>query len=202
LPVTNLRRSEKQSIFEERGTPTCRHEERGTPTCRYEEQGTPTCRHEERGTPTCPDGQCQGRAVPKGCNMTTLKYTETPVQTIRPGAERRLGHTDNLMIVILDFHDGQVPTRPTPLAPPRASLLRRSRGGPFPHGRPANTPGPRRHFPGPLRQDSLHPTTNRTRPPDRLLHTYSRRLFRVVYIADLKSSQTSKVYLSVDRRLK
>lgn len=38
--------------------------------------------------------------------MTTLKYHEMPVQKIREGAERRLGHTDNLMIVVMDFYDG------------------------------------------------------------------------------------------------
>lgn len=38
--------------------------------------------------------------------MTALKYGEMPVEAIREGAERRLGHTDNLMIVIVDFHDG------------------------------------------------------------------------------------------------
>jgi quercetin dioxygenase-like cupin family protein len=38
--------------------------------------------------------------------MTTLKYQEMPAQEFRPGAERRLGHTDNLMIVVVDFHDG------------------------------------------------------------------------------------------------
>lgn len=38
--------------------------------------------------------------------MTTLKYDETPAEAIREGAERRLGHTDNLMIVVVDFYDG------------------------------------------------------------------------------------------------
>jgi quercetin dioxygenase-like cupin family protein len=38
--------------------------------------------------------------------MTTLKYDETPVDQIREGAERRIGYTDNLMIVTIDFHDG------------------------------------------------------------------------------------------------
>lgn len=38
--------------------------------------------------------------------MTTLKYDEIPAEKIREGAERRLGHTDNLMIVVVDFHDG------------------------------------------------------------------------------------------------
>jgi quercetin dioxygenase-like cupin family protein len=38
--------------------------------------------------------------------MGTLKYDEMPVEQIREGAERRLGHTDNLMIVVVDFYDG------------------------------------------------------------------------------------------------
>jgi quercetin dioxygenase-like cupin family protein len=38
--------------------------------------------------------------------MTTLKYDEMPVQKIREGAERRLGHMDHLMIVVMDFYDG------------------------------------------------------------------------------------------------
>ena len=38
--------------------------------------------------------------------MTVLKYHETPAQAIREGAERRIGHTDNLMIVVVDFYDG------------------------------------------------------------------------------------------------
>ena len=38
--------------------------------------------------------------------MTTLKYGEIPAEKIREGAERRLGHTDNLMIVVVDFYDG------------------------------------------------------------------------------------------------
>ncbi len=38
--------------------------------------------------------------------MPTAKYHELPVTKIRPGAERRLAHTDNLMMVIVDFYDG------------------------------------------------------------------------------------------------
>jgi quercetin dioxygenase-like cupin family protein len=38
--------------------------------------------------------------------MTALKYGEIPAAEIREGAERRLGHTDNLMMVIVDFYDG------------------------------------------------------------------------------------------------
>jgi quercetin dioxygenase-like cupin family protein len=38
--------------------------------------------------------------------MAVLKYHEMPVEQIREGAERRIGHTDNLMMVVIDFHDG------------------------------------------------------------------------------------------------
>ena len=38
--------------------------------------------------------------------MAVLKYDEMPADKIRKGAERRLGHTDNLMIVVVDFYDG------------------------------------------------------------------------------------------------
>jgi len=38
--------------------------------------------------------------------MPAGKYRELPVTKIRKGAERRLGYTDNLMIVIADFYDG------------------------------------------------------------------------------------------------
>ena len=38
--------------------------------------------------------------------MTTLRYHEMPTEKIREGAERRLAHTDNLMIVVVDFYDG------------------------------------------------------------------------------------------------
>lgn len=38
--------------------------------------------------------------------MTTLRYDEMPAEQIREGAERRIGYTDNLMIAVIDFHDG------------------------------------------------------------------------------------------------
>jgi quercetin dioxygenase-like cupin family protein len=38
--------------------------------------------------------------------MTTLKYSETPSTHFRPGGERRLGYTDHMMIVVVDFSDG------------------------------------------------------------------------------------------------
>jgi len=46
--------------------------------------------------------------------MATLKYFETPVTRFRPGGERRLGSTDHLMIVVVDFSDGPQ-SQPDPL---------------------------------------------------------------------------------------
>lgn len=38
--------------------------------------------------------------------MAVQRYSEMKVDHFRGGAERRLGHTNNLMMVILDFDDG------------------------------------------------------------------------------------------------
>lgn len=38
--------------------------------------------------------------------MTVLKFDETRTQEIRPKVVRRLGCTDNLMMVVIDFNDG------------------------------------------------------------------------------------------------
>ena len=38
--------------------------------------------------------------------MAVLKYNEMVPSRFREGAERRLGHTHNLMMVIIDFNDG------------------------------------------------------------------------------------------------
>ena len=38
--------------------------------------------------------------------MTTLKYHDSLAEKIREGVERRLAHTENLMIVVVDFYDG------------------------------------------------------------------------------------------------
>jgi len=38
--------------------------------------------------------------------MAVQRYTEMKVDLIRDKAERRLGHTDNLRMVIIDFDDG------------------------------------------------------------------------------------------------
>jgi len=38
--------------------------------------------------------------------MAILRYDDMPAERIRKGAERRLGHTDRLMMVVVDFHDG------------------------------------------------------------------------------------------------
>lgn len=38
--------------------------------------------------------------------MSVLKYSEMPFTRFRPGCERRLGLTDHLMMVVVDFSDG------------------------------------------------------------------------------------------------
>jgi len=45
--------------------------------------------------------------------MAVERYEEMKVVSIRAGAERRQGHTDNLMMVIIDFDDGPQ-TEPDP----------------------------------------------------------------------------------------
>ena len=42
----------------------------------------------------------------KANEMTTLKYHDMPVQKLRERVVRRLGHTDKLMITVMDFDDG------------------------------------------------------------------------------------------------
>ena len=38
--------------------------------------------------------------------MATLKETDAPKETIGTGRTRHLTHTDTLMMVVIDFHDG------------------------------------------------------------------------------------------------
>lgn len=38
--------------------------------------------------------------------MAAFRYEQLPVTRIRQGAERRLAYSDNLMMVVVDFHDG------------------------------------------------------------------------------------------------
>lgn len=38
--------------------------------------------------------------------MAVVRYGEAAVTTIRPGVGRRLGHTEHLMMVVMDFDDG------------------------------------------------------------------------------------------------
>ena len=38
--------------------------------------------------------------------MAVLRYEQAPAQRIREGVERRLGHTEKLMMVVIDFDDG------------------------------------------------------------------------------------------------
>jgi quercetin dioxygenase-like cupin family protein len=54
--------------------------------------------------------------------MTTLKYDQLRVQQIGQKVERRLAHTDNLMIVIVDFYDGPTPEPDPPHAHPHEQV--------------------------------------------------------------------------------
>lgn len=38
--------------------------------------------------------------------MAVVRYEEAPVTVLREGVERRLGHTEKLMMVVYDFDDG------------------------------------------------------------------------------------------------
>jgi quercetin dioxygenase-like cupin family protein len=38
--------------------------------------------------------------------MTVLKREDAALETIAEGRQRYLAHTDNLMMVVIDFHDG------------------------------------------------------------------------------------------------
>lgn len=46
------------------------------------------------------------RNITEKMHMTAMKYSEMPVTQIREGAERRLGFTEHLMIVVMDLDDG------------------------------------------------------------------------------------------------
>jgi len=46
--------------------------------------------------------------------MSTLKYDQIDVTTVRQGVERRMGYTNNLMMTVMDFHNGPA-AQPDPL---------------------------------------------------------------------------------------
>lgn len=46
--------------------------------------------------------------------MNTIRYDQTHPTLIRPGVERRLAHTPNLMMTVIDFDDGPT-AQPDPL---------------------------------------------------------------------------------------
>lgn len=46
--------------------------------------------------------------------MSVLKYSKMPFTVFRPGCERRLGFTEHLMLVVVDFNDGPH-AKPDPL---------------------------------------------------------------------------------------
>ena len=38
--------------------------------------------------------------------MSVLQFDQVPYETVRPGLERKIIHTNNLMTVLIDFSDG------------------------------------------------------------------------------------------------
>jgi quercetin dioxygenase-like cupin family protein len=46
--------------------------------------------------------------------MNTIQYDQTKATQIRPGVERRLAYTPNLMMTVMDFYDGPT-SMPDPL---------------------------------------------------------------------------------------
>jgi quercetin dioxygenase-like cupin family protein len=38
--------------------------------------------------------------------MTGIKYEDIEVTQVKPGVERRLAYTDNLMVAVIDFYNG------------------------------------------------------------------------------------------------
>lgn len=54
--------------------------------------------------------------------MPVLRYDELSATAIREGAERRLGHTDKLMIVVVDFYDGPKEQPDAPHAHPHEQV--------------------------------------------------------------------------------
>jgi quercetin dioxygenase-like cupin family protein len=54
--------------------------------------------------------------------VTIQKYDETPAEKIAENVERRVGHLDNLMIVVLDFDDGPTPKPDPPHSHPHEQV--------------------------------------------------------------------------------
>lgn len=54
--------------------------------------------------------------------MATTQYHAMPVQHVAKGLERRLAHTDNLMMVIVDFYDGPTAQPDPPHAHPHEQV--------------------------------------------------------------------------------
>ncbi len=46
--------------------------------------------------------------------MSILKFNQMDVTTVRQGVERRMGYTNNLMMTVMDFHNGPA-AQPDPL---------------------------------------------------------------------------------------
>ena len=61
--------------------------------------------------------------------MTALRYQDMPVIKTRKGAERRLGHTENLTIVVNDFYDGPKDQPDPPHSHPHEQVSYVAEGG-------------------------------------------------------------------------
>jgi len=54
--------------------------------------------------------------------MTFIKYDHTQPAQMRPGVDRRLGHTPNLMLAVIDFNNGPVAVPDPPHAHPHEQI--------------------------------------------------------------------------------
>jgi len=54
--------------------------------------------------------------------MAILKYNDTPAEKIAENVERRIGHLDNLMIVVIDFDDGPTSEPDSPHSHPHEQV--------------------------------------------------------------------------------
>ena len=105
--------------------------------------------------------------------MTTLKYSETPSTRFRPGGERRLGCTDHMMMVVVDFSDGPQSQPDPPHSHPHEQVSYVAEGEIiFVMEGQQTRLGPGDMFLVPSACTAHHPVAYRARPADRLFHTH------------------------------
>lgn len=54
--------------------------------------------------------------------MKFIKYNQTQPAQMRPGVDRRLGHTPNLMMTVIDFNNGPMETPDPPHSHPHEQI--------------------------------------------------------------------------------